>query len=105
MDSIGNGEYELKQINEIPGPTWADLFTFIEKNLQMIPCKAGRHLELVKLFCKNHNLDFQRIALVLTEHGGHCDCEVLLNAEDRLWEGGKLWFLYSNDNPDKWSFE
>ena len=94
-----------EQIEEIPGVTWGDLFEFIDKNLDMVPCKAGRNTPLVKLFCKKNNLDYHRIKLVLCEHGGHCDCEVLLNSQEKLWEGSKLWFLYSNENPDKWEFD
>ena len=97
-----------KKVNleqQIPGPTWGDLFVFIEKNLKMVPCQGGENIPLVKLFCQNNNLDFQRIALVLMEHGGFCDCEVVENARGELCSSMKLWFLYSNNNPHKYNVD
>ncbi len=47
-------------------------------------CACDNTLRLTEEFAEKHDLSFGDLAQILGEMGGYCDCEVLLNAEERI---------------------
>jgi hypothetical protein len=41
-------------------------------------------LRFTKEFCSRHGLDFNKVEKELSNTGGYCDCEVILNSSDKI---------------------
>jgi hypothetical protein len=59
-----------------------DLFDTLNEKLGDEPCDDT--LRFTEQFLNEHQLPLQDVALWLNEHGGHCDCEVLSNVEEKF---------------------
>jgi hypothetical protein len=76
-------------------PTYKDLFNHLEKgcNFRKVKGKTtwncDRNLTMTEEFCKTHGLNFPTIQDELNLRDAYCDCEVLLNAMDRI-DGNKV---------------
>ena len=54
-----------------------------------LPKRACDHtLRMVREWTEEHGLSFDAVAVWCHENGGHCDCEVLANCEER-WQDAK----------------
>ncbi len=69
--------------------TYGDLFAHLERQLEGGE-KCDNTLRLTKEFAEQHNLSFGELSQVLEDMSGHCDCEVLLNAECRVPPGDPI---------------
>jgi hypothetical protein len=70
----------------IKGPdrltTFGELFEALDERVEAHGC--GPELRHVRAICDENKLDADLIVPLLEQHGGHCDCEVLENAERRI---------------------
>jgi len=65
----------------------SDLFNF----LKLKGASSCDHtLEATKLFLHGRKLPADKILVWLRQHGGHCDCEVIYNVDDRFRKPGRV---------------
>lgn len=57
-----------------------DLFDFLDEKLEKSPCQHD--FKLTKKFLKSKLIEFDKHIDFFIEHGGGCDCEVLMNMEE-----------------------
>jgi hypothetical protein len=67
-----------------PAPVLKALFDYLDAQLGSSGCDDT--LRLVREFIRGHALPENSIVSWLEENGGHCDCEVLANAEQVVEE-------------------
>jgi hypothetical protein len=58
-----------------------DLFDYLDQS-GLPPC--DHTLRHTTEFFQQRSLEIERVVPWLREHGGHCDCEVIANVEDRF---------------------
>jgi hypothetical protein len=61
----------------------SDLFDFLKR--EGAP-SCGHTLETTTLFLRRRKLPTEKILPWLCQQGGHCDCEVIYNVEDKFGE-------------------
>ena len=80
---------QLKEFFEkLEGPEGCD-FKADEKGKTTWNCKAGMDKTHAKSVLKKMGIPKEEADDFLSlcdEHGGHCDCEILMNAEERIME-------------------
>jgi len=59
-----------------------DLFDFLDEQLEKSPCQHD--FKLTKKFLKGKLIDFDKHIDFFIEHGGGCDCEILMNMEELI---------------------
>lgn len=57
-----------------------DLFDYLDKQLEKTPCEHD--FRLTKKFLRRKLINFDKYIDFFIEHGGGCDCEVLMNMEE-----------------------
>jgi hypothetical protein len=69
--------------DDVAAVTYQQLFEYLGKRLAAgEPC--DNTLRLTQEFAIRHGLSFGELSQTLEGLGGYCDCEVLLNAQDRI---------------------
>ncbi len=69
--------------------TFGELFTALDERPSREDCD-GVSLRIVREICKDNGVDADLVVPVLKQHGGHCDCEVLMNAAGKIGAGKRL---------------
>ncbi len=59
-----------------------NLFDYLDEKSEEEKCDHS--LKFTKEFCEENDLNFEKIASWLREHGGYCDCEVIMNVVDQF---------------------
>jgi hypothetical protein len=69
--------------------SYGDLYSHLEKfitvdiaAMQVDGCDCT--LKYTQEFCEDHKLDFSEVQARVEAAGGYCDCEVLLNAREKI---------------------
>jgi hypothetical protein len=65
----------------IPPEDLRDLIDYLDRPNQPA---CDHTLRVTIEFLKQRNLDVERAVVWLNEHGGYCDCEVILNVDDNF---------------------
>lgn len=79
-----NVRCKLRDSLPAPTPVLKALFDYLDAKLEASECDDS--LRHVRDFISSHALPEDAIVNWLEEHGGHCDCEVLANAEQVVEE-------------------
>ncbi|MDE7181671.1 MAG: DUF2695 domain-containing protein [Clostridia bacterium] len=75
-----------KFIESLPMPKEAfyELFDYLDKQLETRDCKYN--FEMTEEFLSAHNQPKDKVLSWLMDNGAGCDCEVLMNVEERFEE-------------------
>ena len=65
-------------------PNYGDLFDYLENKVFAEKYKKIDNFYHTEKFCKDHNLDGERIILTLYDFGGHNDSQVLYNVVGKI---------------------
>ena len=68
----------------VPAPVLKALFNYVDSRLDSVEC--DHTLRHARYFIRNHELSEDGIVSWLENHGGYCDCEVVMNAEQVMEE-------------------
>lgn len=66
----------------MPREKFKELFDYLDDQLETNDCIHD--LRLTVEFLNNHQIPVEPVIEFLQSNGGYCDCEVLMNVEDRL---------------------
>jgi hypothetical protein len=72
---------QLAAFIPMPRQDLRDLFDHLDRP-DLPPC--GHTLRQKTEFLQQRGLEVERVVRWLREHGGHCDCEVIANVEDKF---------------------
>ncbi|MGO9109606.1 MAG: DUF2695 domain-containing protein [Thermoguttaceae bacterium] len=64
--------------------TYGNLFAYLCYHHLDNGVECDNTLRLTRQFADKHDLSFEQLAQVLKDMDGYCDCEVLLNAAERI---------------------
>lgn len=59
-----------------------ELFIYLDKVLSNTEC--DNTLKITSSFLESHNLVNEKVIKWMLDHGGYCDCEILMNIKDKL---------------------
>ena len=73
-----------KFVSSLPMPLdlFSKLFDYLDRQLEENGCKDN--FALTEIFLQANNVDKNIVIPWLREHGGHCDCEILANVEEKF---------------------
>ena len=74
----------MRESLPVPAPIMMAMFGFVESRLAESGC--DNTLRYTQEFIRSHNLLEDALVAWLEDHGGYCDCEVLMNAEEVVEE-------------------
>lgn len=66
----------------VPRETFEKLFDYVDGCLDTAGC--SHDLRFTVKFLNNHQIPLEPVVEFLQKNGGYCDCEVLMNVEDKL---------------------
>lgn len=73
-------EQEFLESLPFPEPIFQELFNYLDATLESRPCQHD--FRLTSEFLSNKGIHLEQHIDFLIDHGGGCDCEVLMNVED-----------------------